>query len=112
MICLASPTWCVHPLVTNARDARGQVPAALLVSTGPGGRRGVALVAAVVYRIVIDGGLADPDREFFGGYTIESADENTALVADLDQDGLIAALTRIQARGLELVRITRVDLLN
>jgi hypothetical protein len=65
-----------------------------------------------VYRIVIDGGLGESDREFFDGYTIESSGQTTALVADLDQDGLIAALSRIESQGFELVEITRVDLPN
>jgi len=56
------------------------------------------------YLITISGGLSETGREAFGDFRIELNGTNTALIADLDQSGV---LNRVQALDLELVELTR-----
>lgn len=61
------------------------------------------------YRIVVAGVIGDASRQAFDGFKIDQVGANTALRADLDQDGLFDALSRVLALGLELIEVVRED---
>ena len=65
------------------------------------------LVDAVRYRIVVAGQLGPRYAEAFEGMTVESADENTAIVGQIrDQAHLQGVLERIASLGLRLVSVS------
>jgi hypothetical protein len=61
------------------------------------------------YRIIVSGRLAGVTREVFEDLRVESDGTNTGLTGDLDQAALYGVLNRIQAFGLELVALSRLD---
>ena len=62
-----------------------------------------------LYRIVVSGRLGTASREAFTDFKIESNGSHTTLIAELDQSALYGALNRIQALGLDLIALRRVD---
>jgi len=66
-------------------------------------------VRAHRYRITVSGRLTETYREVFGDFHIEPNGTNTTLTGDLDQSGLYGALNRVQALGLELVELVRLE---
>lgn len=61
------------------------------------------------YRIIVSGTLGEITREVFEDLSVESHGANTGLTGELDQAGLYGVLGRIQAFGLELVAVSRLD---
>jgi len=61
------------------------------------------------YRIIVSGTLGKTMRVVFEDLCIEPVGANTGLTGELDQGGLYGVLGRIQAFGLELVALSRLD---
>ena len=61
------------------------------------------------YRIIVSGRLGKLAREVFEGLCAECDGANTGLTGELDQAALYGVLNRIQAFGLELVALNRLD---
>ena len=61
------------------------------------------------YRIIVSGRLGKTTRVVFEDLCVESDGANTGLAGELDQAGLYGVLDRIQALGLELVAVSRLD---
>jgi hypothetical protein len=61
------------------------------------------------YRIIVSGTLGETTRAAFEDLCIEPVGANTGLAGELDQAGLYGVLDRIQAFGLELVALSRLD---
>ena len=61
------------------------------------------------YRIIVSGRLGKLAREVFEDLCAEYDGANTALTGELDQAALYGVLNRIQAFGLELVALNRLD---
>ena len=61
------------------------------------------------YRIIVSGALGETSRAAFEDLCVEPVGANTGLTGELDQAGLYGVLDRIQALGLELVAVSRLD---
>jgi hypothetical protein len=61
------------------------------------------------YRIIVSGTLGETTRVVFEDLCVEPVGANTGLTGVLDQAGLYGVLDRIQAFGLELVALSRLD---
>jgi hypothetical protein len=61
------------------------------------------------YRITVSGTLGETTRVVFEDLCVEPVGGNTGLTGELDQAGLYGVLDRIQALGLELVAVGRLD---
>jgi len=61
------------------------------------------------YRIIVSGTLGETSRAAFEDLCVEPVGTNTGLTGELDQAGLYGVLDRIQALGLELVALSRLD---
>ena len=61
------------------------------------------------YRIIVSGTLGETTRAVFEDLYVEPVGANTGLTGELDQAGLYGVLDRIQAFGLELVAVSRLD---
>ena len=61
------------------------------------------------YRIIVSGALGETTRVVFEDLCVEPVGANTGLTGELDQAGLYGVLDRIQALGLELVAVSRLD---
>jgi hypothetical protein len=61
------------------------------------------------YRIIVSGTLGETSRAVFEDLCVEPVGANTGLTGELDQAGLYGVLDRIQALGLELVALSRLD---
>ena len=61
------------------------------------------------YRIIVSGRLGKFTREVFEDLCVEYDGMNTGLTGELDQAALYSVLNRIQAFGLELVALNRLD---
>jgi hypothetical protein len=61
------------------------------------------------YRIIVSGTLGETTRSVFEDLCVEPVGANTGLTGELDQAGLYGVLDRIQALGLELVALGRLD---
>jgi hypothetical protein len=61
------------------------------------------------YRIIVSGRLGKFTREVFEDLYVESDGPNTGLTGELDQAALYGVLNRLQAFGLELVALSRLD---
>jgi hypothetical protein len=61
------------------------------------------------YRIIVSGALGKTTRAIFEDLCVEPVGANTGLTGELDQAGLFGVLDRIQAFGLELVALSRLD---
>jgi hypothetical protein len=61
------------------------------------------------YRIIVSGTLGETTRVVFEDLYVEPVGANTGLTGELDQAGLYGVLDRIQALGLELVAVSRMD---
>jgi hypothetical protein len=61
------------------------------------------------YRIIVSGTLGEITRGVFEDLCVESYGVDTGLTGELDQAGLYGVLDRIQAFGLELVALSRLD---
>jgi hypothetical protein len=61
------------------------------------------------YRVIVSGRLGDISRGAFEDLCVEPDGANTGLTGELDQAGLFGVLDRIQAFGLELVALSRLD---
>jgi hypothetical protein len=61
------------------------------------------------YRVIVSGSLGETTRTAFEDLCVEPNGVNTGLTGELDQAGLYGVLDRIQAFGLELVALSRLD---
>ena len=61
------------------------------------------------YRIIVSGTLGETTRAIFDDLCVEPVGANTGLTGELDQAGLYGVFDRIQAFGLELVALSRLD---
>jgi hypothetical protein len=61
------------------------------------------------YRVVVSGRLGEISCGVFEDLCVESNGANTGLTGELDQAALYGVLDRIQALGLELVALNRLD---
>jgi hypothetical protein len=61
------------------------------------------------YRVVVSGRLGETTSTAFDDLCVEPNGVNTGLTGELDQAGLYGVLDRIQAFGLELVALSRLD---
>ena len=61
------------------------------------------------YRVIVSGRLGATTRRVFDDLCVEPDGVNTELTGELDQAALYGVLGRIQAFGLELVAVSRLD---
>jgi hypothetical protein len=61
------------------------------------------------YRVIVCGRLGEISRGVFEDLRVEPDGGNTRLTGELDQAALYGVLDRIQALGLELVALNRLD---
>ena len=65
---------------------------------------------AQVYRITVEGEMGPAMREAFSDISVSVGDGQTVLTAELtDQAALHAIFERLQALGLDLVRVTTAE---
>jgi hypothetical protein len=61
------------------------------------------------YRVIVSGRLGAVTRGAFEDLCVEPDGANTGLTGELDQPALYGVLDRIQALGLELLALNRLD---
>jgi len=61
------------------------------------------------YRVIVSGWLGEISRGAFEDLCVEPDGVNTGLTGELDQAALYGVLDRVQALGLELVALSRLD---
>ena len=61
------------------------------------------------YRVIVSGRLGELSSRVFEGLCVEPNGVNTGLTGELDQAALYGVLNRVQALGLELVALNRLD---
>jgi len=61
------------------------------------------------YRVIVSGRLGELSSGVFEDLCVEPNGVNTGLTGELDQAALYGVLNRVQALGLELVALNRLD---